>query len=101
MPTDLFAADVAAKAAQAVESAEVAEKSKVQSLWDSTGLKGFFERGEPTVDENGVEQPGQHGIFKLIMILVGLLLIYLGIAKKFEPLLLVVFFLQPIAESYY
>ena len=91
MPTDLFAADVAAKAAQAVESAEVAEaveKSKVQSLWDSTGLKGFFERGEPTVDENGVEQPGQHGIFKLIMILVGLLLIYLGIAKKFEPLLL-------------
>ena len=91
MPTDLFAADVAAKAAQAVDSAEVAEvaeKSKVQSLWDSTGLKGFFERGEPTVDENGEEQPGQHGIFKLIMILVGLLLIYLGIAKKFEPLLL-------------
>ena len=51
-------------------------------------MKGFTERGAPTVDKDGVEQPGQHGIFKLIMILVGLLLIYLGIAKKFEPLLL-------------
>lgn len=92
MSTDLFAAEAAAaqieQAAQAGEAPDTAEKSKVQSLWDSTGLKGFFERGEPTVDENGEEQPGQHGIFKLIMILVGLLLIYLGIAKKFEPLLL-------------
>jgi len=92
MSTDLFAAEAAAaqveQAAQAGEAPDTAEKSKVQSLWDSTGLKGFFERGEPTVDENGEEQPGQHGVFKLIMILVGLLLIYLGIAKKFEPLLL-------------
>ncbi|MDG1357657.1 MAG: sodium ion-translocating decarboxylase subunit beta, partial [Akkermansiaceae bacterium] len=93
MPSDLLAAkattqQAVATAGQVTDAADMAEKSKVQRLWDSTGLKGFFERGEPTLDEDGVEKPGQHGIFKLIMILVGLLLIYLGIAKKFEPLLL-------------
>lgn len=77
MPTDLLADDAAG-----------VEKSKMESLWESTGVKGFFEPGETTVDADGVEKPGQHGILKLVMILVGLLLIYLGIAKKFEPLLL-------------
>jgi carboxybiotin decarboxylase len=50
-----------------------AEHSKVERLWESTGIHGFL-----------------HGGWKnLIMIGVGLLLIYLGIAKKFEPLLLI------------
>lgn len=82
MPMDLFASELSAETA-------VEEKSKVESLWQSTGLKGFIERGQPVVDADGVETPGQHGILKLVMILVGLLLIYLGIAKKFEPLLLI------------
>ena len=85
IPGAVYGVDAPA-GAEVVEA--TAEKSKMQSLWDSTGLKGFFERGEPVVDAEGVEQPGQHGILKLVMILVGLLLLYLGIAKKFEPLLL-------------
>jgi sodium ion-translocating decarboxylase beta subunit len=49
------------------------DDSKVQKLWESTGIHGFL-----------------HGGWKnLIMVAVGLLLIYLGIAKKFEPLLLI------------
>lgn len=56
--------------ATAVEAAEV---SNMQSLWTSTGIHGFLDG----------EGKG------IIMILVGLLLIYLGIAKKFEPLLLI------------
>ncbi len=47
--------------------------SKLLRLWESTGLFGFF---------NGWWQQG-------MMILIGILLIYLGIAKKFEPLLLI------------
>ena len=93
MPMDLFAAQ-GADATQAVEAAQITEgadgeeKSKLGKLWESTGVKGFFERGPSTINEDGEVVPGQHGILKLVMILVGLLLIYLGIAKKFEPLLL-------------
>ncbi len=44
------------------------EGSKLLRLWESTGLYGFF---------NGWWQQG-------MMILIGILLIYLGIAKKFD-----------------
>jgi sodium ion-translocating decarboxylase beta subunit len=57
--------------ADGVEAAE--SGSKLLRLWESTGLYGFF---------NGWWQQG-------MMILIGILLIYLGIAKKFEPLLLI------------
>ena len=49
--------------------------AKIQNLWQSTGLHGFF-------------TDGLTGFLKLVMVAVGLLLIYLGIAKRFEPLLL-------------
>ena len=54
-------------------AAAAEEGSKVDKLWESTGIHGFI-----------------HGGWKnLIMVGIGLLLIYLGIAKKFEPLLLI------------
>lgn len=49
-------------------------KESFQALWKSTGISGFFEKG---------------GGGKLVMIGIGLLLIYLGISKGFEPLLLI------------
>ena len=67
--------EVTAVGSEAASSSleETPEGSKVQKLWESTGIHGFL-----------------HGGWKnLIMVFVGLLLIYLGIAKKFEPLLLI------------
>ena len=49
------------------------DESKIVGLWKSTGIHGFF--------------TGQWK--SLIMLFIGCLLIYLGIAKKFEPLLLI------------
>lgn len=72
------------------EEATAAETQKTQSLpplavlirnvAESTGIYGF-------IDGNAVSWIGGLGMF--LMILVGFLLLYLGIAKKFEPLLLV------------
>jgi len=45
-----------------------------QNLWETSGIAGFFADG---------------GWKALIMILIGCVLLFLGIAKKFEPLLLV------------
>ena len=60
------------------ESSESAEartvKESLDKLWKSTGINGFFEK---------------NGGGKLAMIGIGLLLIYLGISKGFEPLLLI------------
>lgn len=50
--------------------------AKIRNLWESTGLHGYF-------------TDGLTGFLKLLMVGVGLLLIYLGIAKRFEPLLLI------------
>jgi len=63
--------------------------SKLGRLWGSTGIHGFLGRGPDKVTESGETKPGQPGILKFAMIAVGLLLIYLGIAKGFEPLLLI------------
>lgn len=57
---------------------------KFISLWQQTGLYGFF--GDMTMAANGFLP---NGIGQLVMILICLFLLYLGIAKKFEPLLLV------------
>lgn len=65
----MFAAGTSEGASETVD-----EVSKVDSLWTSTGIHGFFADG---------------GWKNLIMVGIGLLLIYLGIAKKFEPLLLI------------
>lgn len=48
--------------------------TKILKLWESTGVHGFF---------------GENGGGRFAMLAVGLLLIYLGIAKGFEPLLLI------------
>lgn len=45
-----------------------------QSLWQSTGIRGFFNTG---------------GFGQAAMIVVGLFLIWLGISKRYEPLLLI------------
>jgi len=70
--TALAAGDPGAVSPEASEEAA----TKVSNLWESTGLHGYF--------TNGLT-----GFLMLVMVAVGLLLIYLGIAKKFEPLLLI------------
>jgi len=45
-----------------------------RSLWQSTGIRGFFNAG---------------GVGQALMIVVGLFLIWLGISKRYEPLLLI------------
>jgi|TARA_B110000908_G_scaffold36539_1_gene43804 sodium ion-translocating decarboxylase beta subunit len=56
-----------------IVAADAEGGSKILRLWESTGIYGLF---------NGWWQEG-------MMMLIGILLIYLGIAKKFEPLLLI------------
>ena len=55
-------------------------KELISNIAESTGISGFIE---------GNRESWTDGIGRLVMILVGFLLLYLGIAKKFEPLLLV------------
>ena len=45
-----------------------------KSLWEGTGIRGFFQQG---------------GIGQVVMIIICLFLIWLGIAKRYEPLLLI------------
>ncbi|THB64020.1 MAG: sodium ion-translocating decarboxylase subunit beta [Spirochaetaceae bacterium] len=49
-------------------------------FWNSTGIMGFL--------SNSFDNPGMGGLGQLIMVAIGLLLVYLAIAKGFEPLLL-------------
>ena len=56
------------------------------------GFKELFTSEEaPEITEEPVKKKGflPNGIGQIVMILVGLLLIYLGVAKQFEPLLLI------------
>ena len=50
-----------------------------KSIADSTGIAGFIHSNS---------ESWTHGFGRVLMIMVGLLLLYLGIAKGFEPLLL-------------
>lgn len=63
----------------------------LQSLWDSTGIMGFVHSAQSAFSNSelsGVEQIlAAHG--QWIMILICLFLLWLGIKKQFEPLLLV------------
>ena len=87
---------------------EDAQKSGLQKLWESTGIyficniKNFTkdsDKYDPVRDLKNYEfvaapEPEHKlmlpaGVGNIIMICVGLLLIYLGIAKGFEPLLLI------------
>ena len=52
----------------------------LSNIANSTGVKGFID---------GNKESWTGGIGRVLMIIVGFLLLYLGIAKKFEPLLLV------------
>ncbi len=52
----------------------------ISNIARSTGISGFIE---------GNKSSWTDGLGRLLMIVVGFLLLYLGIAKKFEPLLLV------------
>jgi len=55
-------------------------KKLISNITESTGISGFIE---------GTKQSWTDGVGRLLMIIIGFLLLYLGIAKKFEPLLLV------------
>jgi oxaloacetate decarboxylase beta subunit len=63
----------------------------LQSLWDSTGIMGFVHSAQNAFSNpeiSGVQQIlSAHG--QWIMILICLFLLWLGIKKQFEPLLLV------------
>jgi len=102
----IMAATVQAKetAAPTAEIQEVVHESEhiemdigksFRQLWNETGIKGFA--GVTTnytehVDEAGVIVKEAHvnpGWKNLVMVIVGLLLLFLAIEKKFEPLLLV------------
>lgn len=63
----------------------------LHTLWDSTGIMGFIHAAQ-----NAVADPNLHGFEQIlhmhgqwIMILICLFLLWLGIKKQFEPLLLV------------
>lgn len=56
-------------------------------LWQSTGIANFIQPVDPNIT-NGFEQ-FLHQFGSPIMILVCLFLLWLGIKKQFEPLLLV------------
>lgn len=52
----------------------------ISNIAEATGISGFIE---------GNKNSWTDGLGRLLMIIIGFLLLYLGIAKKFEPLLLV------------
>ena len=63
----------------------------LRTLWDSTGIMGFIHAAQ-----NAAADPNLHGFEQIlhmhgqwIMILICLFLLWLGIKKQFEPLLLV------------
>ena len=55
-------------------------KELISNIAESTGISGFVQGNKDSWTE---------GIGRFVMIIVGFLLLYLGIVKKFEPLLLV------------
>ena len=87
---------VSKESVDAEEEAQTTIKESLLKLWKSTGIYGFL-NGEPIQHvEPKEEKPEKKetadkrsGSGMLIMIGIGLLLIYLGISKGFEPLLLI------------
>ncbi len=87
--TGLFSNDLT-HAAETVSSIEISQAQETPSLpgfgelisniAEATGISGFIE---------GNRNSWTDGLGRLLMIMIGFLLLYLGIAKKFEPLLLV------------
>lgn len=62
-------------------------KPGLLELWHSTGIYNFVDKADPTIT-NGVEQ-FLHQFGHPIMIVICLFLLWLGIKKQYEPLLLV------------
>lgn len=69
--------------------------SRIASMWDSTGIRGFFAKEAPAPAGIAEGLPSHHaktalpfGISQLLMIVVCLVLLYLAVVKEFEPLLL-------------
>ena len=60
--------------------------NSLKSLWDSTGMANFVLSADPSL--NGVQQ-FMHQYGSIIMLFVCCFLLWLGIKKQFEPLLLV------------
>ena len=67
-------------AAQSQSTETLLEGNPLVALYRATGINAFLK---------GQSEDWKKGIGRLIMYLIGLLLLYLGIAKKFEPLLLI------------
>jgi carboxybiotin decarboxylase len=72
----------------APENAHVSFGDAMVGLYQSTGIYGFMDRGEPVSDPDMQASLLRPGLGQLLMILVGCVLIYLAIVHKFEPLLL-------------
>ena len=87
---------VSKESVDAEEEAQTTIKESLLKLWKSTGIYGFL-NGEPIQHAEPKEEKPEKketadkrsGSGMLIMIGIGLLLIYLGISKGFEPLLLI------------
>ncbi len=76
--------------AAAPDHSTPALESPVEKMVESTGIYHFFDSGDSAADDHKSQAAPllPDGLGKLVMILVGLVLIYLAIVKKFEPLLL-------------
>ena len=59
----------------------------ILNLWNSTGIVNFVLPADPTI-QNSVEQ-FLHMYGQILMVFICLFLLWLGIKKQFEPLLLV------------
>jgi oxaloacetate decarboxylase beta subunit len=62
-------------------------QSGLQDLWNSTGIMTFVQPADPNI--TGAVAQAMHQYGKIAMIFVCLFLLWLGIKKQFEPLLLV------------
>ena len=59
----------------------------LQKLWGTTGLANFVLPADPTITDTAQQSLHQYG--SPIMLVVCLFLLWLGVKKQFEPLLLV------------
>lgn len=92
--TSVLAAEPASEGIAVQEASASAARTttfgeKLAQIWEGTGLYGFLQK-ENVGDSDPSHSKGllPRGLGQLVMILVGLGLIYLAIAKQFEPLLL-------------
>jgi oxaloacetate decarboxylase beta subunit len=87
----VYSADLKEKQAKEAEYQKKGMKDLIKSFYKSTGLYGFLNPDSEKIDSGKKEFASNFSKSwgRLIMILISILLFYLAIAKKFEPLLLI------------